>query len=167
MILYVALSLLTFILHMIRIFDICLNGNFFLTDLLFLFGHSKSTSIYNVTIWPTEKAKNQFLGSIELMSPKVHPMSPIIFNSDSIYVGKWCAESVSKEYLPNSLKRVFSSWWLISLVHLISYKCIIMYPHRNTIQYNICITKKFVLYTHFTKCSLLYQKKYWKKKDKL
>ena len=43
------------------------------------------------------------------MSPKLHPMSPIIFNSDSIYVGKWCAESVSKEYLPNSLKRVFSS----------------------------------------------------------
>ena len=107
MILYVALSLSTFILHMIRIFDICLNGNFFLTDLLFLFGHSKSTSIYNVTIWPTEKAKNQFLGSIEHMSPKVHPMSPIIFNSDSIYVGKWCAESVSKEYLPNSLKESF------------------------------------------------------------
>ena len=56
---------------------------------------------------PTEKAKNQFLGSIEQMSPKLHPMSPIIFNSDSIYVGKWCAESVSKEYLPNSLKESF------------------------------------------------------------
>ena len=133
-----------FILDIIRIFDICLNGNFFLNDLLFLLV-IQITSIYNVTIWPTEKAKNQFLDSIEHMSPKVRPMSPIIFNSDSIYVGKWCAESVSKEYLPNSLKRVFSSCWLISLVH-------------------ICITKKFVLYTHTSLNAAFYIKRRLKEK---
>ena len=75
------------------------------------------------------------------MSPKVHPMSPIIFNSDSIYVGKWCAESVSKEYLPNSLKE--------------SFFFMLTYFPRSYMYHK----KVRAIYTQFTKCSLLYQKK--------
>ena len=63
------------------------------------------------------------------------------------------------------VKRIFTQFPKESFLFMMtyfprsSYRCIIMYPHRNTIQYNIFITKKFVLYTHTSLNAAFYIKR--------